>query len=91
MSVSEDTQRVTLSANIMWGYITSPMSQNKAFVLRVKGGKLATGAHPDIPLVSLIVSDIVGDPIDLIASGPTVTRFTLMFEFGDNVWPFEFL
>jgi len=40
---------------------------------RVKGGKLAAGAHPDIPLVSLIISDIVGDPIDLIASGPTVT------------------
>ena len=37
----------------------------------VKGGRLAA----DIPagqVVTLIISDIVGDPIDMIASGPTV-------------------
>ncbi|XP_049880713.1 glycerate kinase [Pectinophora gossypiella] len=37
----------------------------------IKGGKLAIKAQP-AEVVSLILSDIVGDPIDLIASGPTL-------------------
>lgn len=37
----------------------------------VKGGGLARMAYP-ASIISLILSDIVGDPIDLIASGPTV-------------------
>ena len=35
----------------------------------VKGGQLATSAKCNI--ISLIISDIIGDPIDFIASGPT--------------------
>lgn len=38
----------------------------------VKGGKLALAAKNSHKLVSFIISDIVGDPISLIASGPTV-------------------
>ncbi|XP_076658965.1 glycerate kinase [Halictus rubicundus] len=37
----------------------------------VKGGGLARMAYP-ANIITLILSDIVGDPIDLIASGPTV-------------------
>lgn len=37
---------------------------------RVKGGRLAE-AFRGARLVSLIVSDVVGDPLDVIASGPT--------------------
>ncbi|KAJ0170823.1 hypothetical protein K1T71_013595 [Dendrolimus kikuchii] len=37
----------------------------------LKGGQLAQKAQP-ATVVSLILSDIVGDPLDLIASGPTV-------------------
>ncbi|XP_014255954.1 glycerate kinase [Cimex lectularius] len=37
----------------------------------VKGGKLAKLAYP-AQVISLILSDIVGDPLDSIASGPTV-------------------
>ena len=36
----------------------------------VKGGRLAEIAHP-ASIISLIVSDVVGDPLDVIASGPT--------------------
>ena len=38
---------------------------------QVKGGKLAKIMFP-AQVVSFIVSDIVGDPLDMIASGPTV-------------------
>jgi glycerate-2-kinase len=37
---------------------------------RVKGGRLAKAAFP-ARIVSLIVSDVVGDSLDVIASGPT--------------------
>ena len=38
---------------------------------RSKGGWLAKAAYP-ATLVSLILSDVIGDPLDVIASGPTV-------------------
>jgi hydroxypyruvate reductase len=38
---------------------------------RAKGGLLARAAHPAATL-SLILSDVVGDDLDVIASGPTV-------------------
>lgn len=37
---------------------------------RVKGGQLAQSVAP-ATLVSLILSDVIGDPLDVIASGPT--------------------
>lgn len=37
---------------------------------RVKGGHLAKAASP-ARVVSLILSDVIGDPLDVIASGPT--------------------
>lgn len=37
---------------------------------RLKGGQLARAAHP-APTVALLLSDVIGDPLDVIASGPT--------------------
>jgi len=38
---------------------------------RLKGGRLAQLAAP-APLAALILSDVIGDPLDVIASGPAV-------------------
>ncbi len=38
---------------------------------QVKGGQLARHAYP-AQVFSLILSDVIGDPVDIIASGPTV-------------------
>jgi len=38
---------------------------------RIKGGQLARFTSP-AKMISLILSDVVGDPLDVIASGPTV-------------------
>ncbi len=37
----------------------------------IKGGQMAVMAYP-ARVVSLILSDVIGDPMDIIASGPTV-------------------
>ncbi len=37
---------------------------------QVKGGRLAEAAFPS-SIISLILSDVIGDPLDIIASGPT--------------------
>jgi hydroxypyruvate reductase len=47
------------------------MNVLRKHVSRVKGGRLARFAYP-ATLVTLILSDVVGDDLDSIASGPTV-------------------
>lgn len=46
----------------------------------VKGGGLARLTHP-AESVSLIISDVVGDPLDVIASGPTVPDISTFKDF----------
>ena len=52
------------------GATINEMNAVRKHLSRVKGGQLArafTGRH----LTSLIISDVIGDPLDVIASGPT--------------------
>lgn len=41
-------------------------------ISQVKGGKLAECGRHAYQIISLIISDIIGDPLELIASGPTI-------------------
>lgn len=64
---------------------------------RVKGGGLARSSRAR-RMVSLILSDVIGDPLDVIASGPTVPdsstpgealKVLRRFEAGDQNFPRE--
>lgn len=43
---------------------------------QLKGGKLAMLGHKAYKIISLIMSDIINDPLDLISSGPTVPYYS---------------
>jgi hydroxypyruvate reductase len=53
------------------GATINEMNALRKHISRVKGGQLARLASP-ATLLSLILSDVVGDPLDVIASGMTV-------------------
>ncbi|WP_340820610.1 glycerate kinase [Methanolobus sp. WCC4] len=50
----------------------------------IKGGGLARMAYPS-DSVSLILSDVVGDPLDVVASGPTVPDRSTFSDFREIV------
>ena len=52
------------------GATINEMNAVRKHLSKVKGGQLARVAHP-ATVVSLILSDVIGDPLDVIASGPT--------------------
>jgi len=55
---------------------------------RVKAGRLAEAARP-ARVVSLILSDVIGDPVDFIASGPTAPDTTTWAEALDIVTRYD--
>lgn len=57
---------------------------------RIKGGNLARLAAP-AHVVTLILSDVVGDPLDVIASGPTVPDTTTVRDAGDVLRHYGFV
>ena len=66
----KDKQEVT-QLLLDCGAIIHEMNTVRKHLSRVKGGGLARMAHP-ATVVSLILSDVTGDDLDIIASGPTV-------------------
>jgi len=74
----EDKQEVTKTLLEVGADIHEINALRKHLSL-VKGGRLARFAFPS-PLISLILSDVIGDDLDSIASGPTVPDYST---FGD--------
>lgn len=65
----EDKQRVT-DLLLRAGASIGELNAVRKHLSAVKGGRLARTAYP-ASLVTLILSDVIGDRIDVIASGPT--------------------
>jgi len=70
----QDKQELTESL-LKCGATIDEINAVRKHVSGLKGGQLAKAAHP-ATLVSLILSDVVGDPLDTIASGPTAPDTT---------------
>jgi len=65
----EDVKKVT-SLFLECGATISEINTVRKHLSRVKGGRLARIAFPS-QMITLILSDVIGDPLDVIASGPT--------------------
>jgi len=65
----EDKKAVT-ELLLRSGCTVSELNEVRKKISAVKGGKLAEAAMPAKTL-ALILSDVIGDPVDAIASGPT--------------------
>lgn len=65
-----DKQRTTALC-LRSGAPITELNTLRKHLSRFKGGQLARAAAPR-PVVSLILSDVIGDPLEVIASGPTV-------------------
>ncbi len=70
----EDKRHVT-DALLKSGATITEINTVRKHISWLKGGLLAQAAYP-ATLVNLILSDVVGDPLDFIASGPTVPDTT---------------
>jgi glycerate 2-kinase len=66
----EDLQATT-AALLRSGATINELNAVRKHLSRVKGGQLARAVAP-ATLVTLVLSDVVGSPLDVIASGPTV-------------------
>lgn len=69
--ISLDDEQATTRILLSCGSTIAEMNCVRKHLSLLKGGGLARLASPR-PIVSLILSDVVGDPLDVIASGPTV-------------------
>jgi len=80
----EEKQAVT-SLLLRCGATIQEINTVRKHISAIKGGQLARIAAPAI-MISLMLSDVIGDPLDTIASGPTVPD---TFSFADCLKIFE--
>jgi hydroxypyruvate reductase/glycerate 2-kinase len=66
LAAKQDVTDILLKA----GADISELNTVRKHLSRVKGGRLAEIAYP-AEMISLIISDVIGDKLDVIASGPT--------------------
>jgi hydroxypyruvate reductase len=85
----EDYQRLT-EALLRSGATINQINTVRKHIEQVKGGRLAQVAAP-AEVATLILSDVVGDPLDFIASGPTVPDTTTFDDALDVLRRFDLL
>ncbi|MCD6480516.1 glycerate kinase [Candidatus Bathyarchaeota archaeon] len=73
--VSLEELREITSKLMLAGARINELNAVRKHLSAIKGGRLAAKAQP-ATIVSLILSDVVGDPLDTIASGPTAPDST---------------
>ena len=66
-----DKQNITLNL-LTSGASIDEMNTVRKHLSKIKGGKLADIINNKFPVITLILSDVVDDKFDIIASGPTV-------------------
>jgi hydroxypyruvate reductase len=93
--ITLEEKQATTKLLLACGASINEMNAVRKHISQVKGGQLARAAHP-ATLVSLILSDVIGDPLDVIASGPTVPdsstfqdvhEILAKYELGDRLPP----
>jgi hydroxypyruvate reductase len=72
--VTLDDLRVTTDALLRAGATINELNTLRKHLSQVKGGQLAR--HSRAPILALILSDVLGSPLDVIASGPTAPDTT---------------
>ena len=85
----EDMQRFT-EALLRRGATINEINALRKHLEQLKGGRLTQLAYP-ATVVSLILSDVVGNPLDVIASGPTVPDTTTFGEAYDLLHRYDLL
>jgi len=70
----EDKQKVT-DMLLKSGATINEINAVRKHISNFKGGHLAKAVYP-ADLLGLLLSDVLGDPLDVIASGPTVPDFS---------------
>jgi len=79
-------KQATIKILLSCGASIHEINAIRKHISSVKGGRLAQAAYP-ADIVSLILSDVVGDDLDVIASGPTVpdlSTFSVCMEIIDR-------
>lgn len=69
--ITLDDMKALTNALLQRGATINEINTIRKHVERMKGGNLARLAYP-AQVISLILSDVVGNPLDVISSGPTV-------------------
>jgi len=69
--ITLEEKRRTTELLLRCGARIEELNAVRKHLSRIKGGQLAKAASP-ARVVSLVLSDVVGDPLEVIASGPTV-------------------
>ena len=82
--VSLREKRTVTDALLKSGATINEINTVRKHISCFKGGWLAKRAYP-ATVVNLILSDVVGDPLDTIASGPTVPDSTT-FQDAIEIW-----